>query len=122
MAQRAIDWDVAPASDAPPFFDAELQPPVVLPIIRRRPTRHVGVVKLYAPAKTYGLVASPDVGDAIFNIDDVVPCDRAKLDCGQAVTFEVIDGPDGQTARHVRLDATDLPPPPDAALVSKGWR
>lgn len=118
MAQHAIDWDVAPESDA---YDKDNLPPIVVPIPRRRLTRHVGVVKLYVPAKTYGLVAS-DTGDAIFNIDDVAACDRAKLDNGQTVTFEVIEGPDGQTARRIRIDGTTLPPRPDAGLVSKGWR
>lgn len=120
MAQRAIDWDVAPANDGP--HDTDIQPPVVLPIVRPRPTRRVGVVKQYAPAKLYGLVASPGVGDAVFNIDDVDPCDRPKLDSGIAVTFEVIASPDGAIARHIRLDGTDLPPPPNEAWVSRGWR
>lgn len=118
MAQRAIEWEVASEGDT---TDKDNLPPIVVPIPRRRLTRHVGVVKLYAPAKSYGLVAS-DTGDAIFNIDDVAACDRAKLDNGQPVTFEVFEGPDGQTARHIRIDGTTLPPRPDAGLVSKGWR
>lgn len=118
MVQHAIDWDVAPEVDT---TDKDNLPPIVVPIPRRRLTRHVGVVKLYAPAKTYGLVAS-DTGDAIFNIDDVAACDRATLDNGQTVTFEVVEGPDGQTARRIRVDGTTLPPRPDAGLVSKGWR
>jgi cold shock CspA family protein len=118
MVQHAIDWDVAPDAE---IFDKDNLPPIVFPIARRRLTRHVGVVKLYAPAKAYGLVAS-DAGDAIFNIDDVAACDRAKLDNGQTVTFEVYEGPDGQTARRIRIDGTTLPPRPDARLVSKGWR
>jgi cold shock CspA family protein len=118
MAQHAIDWDVATECDG---TDKDNLPPIVVPRPRRRPTRHVGVVKHYAPAKRYGLVAS-DTGDALFNIDDVAACDRAKLDNGQAVTFEVVEGPDGQTARRIRIDGTTLPPRPDAGLVSKGWR
>lgn len=118
MAQHAIDWDVAPESDG---YDKDNLPPIVVPRPRRRLTRQVGFVKLYAPAKTYGLVAS-ETGDAIFSIDDVAACDRAKLDNGQAVTFEVVEGPDGQTARRIRIDGTTLPPRPDAGLVSKGWR
>ncbi len=120
MAQRAINWDVALANDGP--YDPDLQPPVVLPIVRPRPTRRVGVVKQYAPAKTYGLVASADTGDAVFNIDDVAPCDRAKLDSGIAVTFEVASSPDGKIARCIRLDGTSLPPPPDDERMSRGWR
>jgi len=118
MVQYAIDWEVAPEGDT---TDRDNLPPIVVPIPRRRLTRHVGVVKLYAPAKTYGLVAS-DTGDAIFNIDDVAACDRATLGNGQTVTFEVVEGPDGQTARRIRVDGTTLPPRPDAGLVSKGWR
>ena len=118
MVQHAIDWDVAPEGDT---YDTDNLPPIVVPRPRRRLTRHVGVVKLYAPAKSYGLVAS-DTGDAIFNIDDVAACDRAALDNGLAVTFEVVDGPDGQTARRIRIDGTTLPPQPDAGLVSKGRR
>lgn len=116
MAQRAID--AAPEGNA---YDPELRPPVVLPILRRRLTRQVGVVKQYAPAKTYGLVAG-ETGDALFSIDDVAACDRGKLDNGQAVTFEVVHGPDGQTARQIRIDATTLPPPPPGDLFYKGWR
>lgn len=115
MAQRSYI-----ASDAD--LDSDILPPIVVPVVKRRLTRHVGVVKLYAPTKTYGMVAGAGVGDAIFNIDDVVACDRAKLDNGQPVTFEVIDGPDGQTARQIRIDVTTLPPPPDEGLVLKGWR
>lgn len=118
MVQHAIDWDVAPEGDG---IDKDNLPPIVVPIPRRRLTRHVGIVKLYAPAKSYGLVAS-DAGDAIFNIDDVDARDRAMIDNGQPVTFEVDNGPDGQTARRIRIDATTLPPRPDAGLVSKGWR
>jgi cold shock CspA family protein len=119
MAQRAIDWEVAPEGDS--SYDPDNLPPIVVPRPRRRRTRHVGIVKLYAPAKSYGLVAS-EAGDAIFNIDDVEACDRARLDSGQTVTFEVVEGPDGQTARRIRIDATTLPPRPDDGLVSKGWR
>lgn len=120
MAQRAINWDIAPDSDLPP--DSDIQAPIVLPISRPRATRHVGVIKAYAPAKVYGLVASAGTADAIFIIDDVAPCDRARLDRGQAVTFEVVEGPEGHTAKQIRIDATTLPPPPGEALLSKGWR
>jgi cold shock CspA family protein len=118
MVQHAIDWDAVPERDV---ADIDNLPPIVVPRPRRRLTRQVGVVKLYVPAKTYGLVAG-ETGDAIFSIDDVAACDRGRLDNGQAVTFEVVEGPDGQTARHIRIDRTTLPPRPDAGLVSKGWR
>jgi hypothetical protein len=39
MAQHAIDWDVAPEGDA---YDKDNLPPIVVPIPRRRLTRHVG--------------------------------------------------------------------------------
>lgn len=120
MAQSALDWDVAPQCDT--NYDDDIRPPIVLPIVKRRLTRRVGVVKQYAPSKSYGMVVGPSVGDAIFSIDDVVACDRAKLNSGQPVTFEVVDGPDGKCARRIRIDLTTLPPPPDAGLVSKGWR
>ena len=119
MAQRAIEWETAPEGSV---SDPDLRPPIVVPVARRRLTRQVGVVKLYAPAKSYGLVASPATGDAIFNIDDVAACDRGRLDNGQPVTFEVVEGPDGQTARQIRIDLTTLPPLPDPGLISKGWR
>jgi cold shock CspA family protein len=115
MAQRALEWESA--SDGEPEF----LPPIVVPIAKNRLTRKVGVVKQFSPAKTYGLVAGP-TGDALFSIDDVAVSDRARLGTGQAVTFEIFHGPDGQTARQIRIDATDLPPPPPGDFFSKGWR
>lgn len=121
MAQRAIDWEFAPESDQMP--DSDIQSPAVLPIPKAPVTRHVGVVKWYSPPKYYGLVetAAHDC-DAIFNIEDVAPDDRGKLDCGQAVTFEMVAGPDGHAAKQIRIDGTTLPPVPDDAMISKGWR
>jgi cold shock CspA family protein len=115
MAQRALEWDTASEGDP------DTQPPIVVPIRKLRLTRQVGVVKDYAPPRTYGLVAS-EKGDALFSIEDVAAADRAKLFAGQTVTFEIVDGPDGQTARQIRIDATTLPPPPPGDFFSKGWR
>ena len=121
MTQRAMEWDVAPEGDPP--ADPELLWPAVLPVPKVQPTRHVGVVKAYSPPKIYGLVEDAGNGcDAIFCIDDVDPLDRARIGSGQTVTFEAITGADGLTAKQIRIDATTLPPPPDASLIVKGWR
>jgi len=121
MTQHAIDWDVA--SECEQGFEAGLPVPAVLPVMKARPMRRVGVVKLYSPAKSYDLVATTaQPCDAIFNIDDVAPGDRARLNCGQTVTFEMVAGPDGHAAKQIRIDATTLPPLPDDAMISKGWR
>lgn len=121
MAQSAIDWEVAPDSSA--TYDPDNQWPAVFPIARAPVVRQVGVVKAYTPAKVYGLVE--DLAgrcDAVFCIDDVAPGDRSKLGCGQTVTFEMVEGPDGRAAKQIRIDLTSLPPPPHAGLISKGWR
>ena len=121
MSQRAIDWEVASESDQ--GFEPCLSVPTVLPTMKVRPLRRVGVVKLYSPRKSYGLVATTTQPcDALFSIDDVAPGDRALLNCGQTVTFEIVMGPDGHAAKQIRIDATTLPPPPDDAMISKGWR
>jgi len=117
MSHSAIDWDVAPDHGQ----DPDNQPPTVLPVKRPRPVRHVGVIKLYTPPKAYGYVSGGGC-DAIFNIDDVAPADRAWLINGQAVTFRVVQGPDGRIAKEVHIDRTSLPPPPDDGQVLKGWR
>jgi cold shock CspA family protein len=120
MTQSAIDWELAPDGEQ---VDAGLLLPAVLPRVKKPSTRRVGVVKLYSPRKSYGLVATTEQPcDAIFNIDDVAPGDREQLNCGQTVTFEMVAGPDGHAAKQIRIDATTLPPPPDDALISKGWR
>lgn len=121
MTQSAIDWEVAPTSDA--IYDPDNQWPTVFPRRKAQVRRMVGVVKAYTPAKVYGLVEDSASGDdAVFCIDDVFPSDRSKIDRGQPVTFEVVDGPDGRSAKQVRIDLTSLPPLPDPALISKGWR
>jgi len=121
MTQRAIDWDVAPEGEL--TSDSEIRWPAVLPSPKVRAIRHVGVVKAYAPAKTYGLVEEATHRcDAIFSIDDVAPHDRGRLDCGQTVTFEMVEGPDGRLAKQIRIDLTTLPPPPDEAMMLRGWR
>jgi cold shock CspA family protein len=120
MSQRAIDWDVAPHSD--PVQDTDELPPTVLPVRKPQPVRHVGIVKWYNPPKAYGFVSTGQGADAMFNVDDVAPADRERLVSGHTVTFHVFNGPDGRVAKEVRIDGTTLPPPPDATLVSKGWR
>ena len=121
MTQRAIDWDVAPEGDA--SADLGHFSPAVLPILKMPITRRVGVVKWYSPPKSYGMVAtSGQACDAIFNIDDVAPKDRAQLNCGQTVSFELVVGPDGHAAKQIRIDTTTLPAPPDHEMTSKGWR
>jgi cold shock CspA family protein len=120
MSHSAIDWELASQD---PVIDPDVLAPAVLPIFKQHVTRRVGVVKAYSPRKTYGLVETADEhGDAIFNIDDVDPCDRPKLDNGQTVTFHTIAGPDGLAAKEIRIDATTLPPMPDPAMLAKGWR
>lgn len=121
MTQRAMDWDIAPQSDQSAEARAFL--PAILPIPKVPTTRRVGIVKWYSPPKSYGMVATmAHPCDAIFNIDDVAPDDRPRLNCGQTVSFELVVGPDGHAAKQIRIDATTLPPPPDDAMASKGWR
>ena len=119
MSHSAIDWDVAPQGEP----DRNLGGPAVLPIFKPHATRRVGVIKSFSPRKTYGLVETADEHmDAIFNIDDVDPCDRQNLDSGQAVTFFAVKGPDGLAAKAIRIDATTLPPAPNDTMMLKGWR
>ena len=120
MAQRAINWDVAPISGNK---DPDNLLPSVLPRAKPRITRRVGVIKAYSPRKAYGLVesAGESIG-AIFNIEDVAPADRTRLDSGQTVSFHVVHGPDGLAAKEIRIDATTLPPLPDETMHLKGWR
>lgn len=121
MAHSAINRDVAPEFEA--RIDARIYVPVVLPRPKVRVTRRVGTVKAYSPSRVYGLVEPAALDSAaIFCIEDVAPGDRAQLDSGQSVTFEMVEGPDGCAAKHIRLDATTLPPPPNEAMISKGWR
>jgi cold shock CspA family protein len=121
MAQRAINWDVAPEGDA--AIDPDCIAPTVLPILKPHVTRRVGVIKAYTPRKRYGLVAlADDPNDAIFDIDDVDPGDQPKLGNGLTVTFHTVDGPDGLAAKDIRIDFTTLPPLPGESMLLKGWR
>jgi cold shock CspA family protein len=120
MTHSVIDWEVSVQSDL--AFDPEIVAPAVLPIFKPQATRRVGVIKSYSPRKSYGLVETADEHDAIFNIDDVAPSDRGRLGSGQTVTFQAVTGPDGLAAKEIRIDATTLPPMPDAAMLAKGWR
>jgi cold shock CspA family protein len=119
MSHSAIDWDVAPEGEP----DLDQSAPAVLPTVRPHATRCVGVIKAFSPRKSYGVVEMPgEHAAAIFNIDDVAPCDRPNLDRGQAVTFFAVKGPDGLAAKAIRIDMTTLPPWPDDAMLQKGWR
>ncbi|NOT41266.1 MAG: cold shock domain-containing protein [Alphaproteobacteria bacterium] len=121
MAQRAINWDLGPQNEA--ANDPDCIAPTVLPVSKPHVVRRVGVIKAYSARKRYGLVEIADAhSDAIFNIDDVNPCDQPNLDCGQTVTFHAVTGPDGLAAKDIRIDATTLPPMPGEAMLLKGWR
>ncbi len=121
MAQRAINWDLAPQDE--PANDPDCVAPTVLPVFKPNVVRRVGVIKVYSAQKRYGLVETVDEhSDAIFVIDDVNPCDQPNLDCGQTVTFHAVAGPDGLSAKDIRIDATTLPPMPGEAMLLKGWR
>lgn len=121
MAQRAINWDLSAQEE--PANDPDCIAPTVLPVFKPHVVRRVGVIKVYSPQKRYGLVEIADEqSDAIFNVDDVNPCDQPNLDCGQTVTFHAVAGPDGLAAKDIRIDLTTLPPLPHDALVQKGWR
>lgn len=121
MAQSAINWDVAPQDD--PAIDPDCLPPTVIPIFKPHITRRVGVIKVYSPLKRYGLVeVAGEADDAIFDVDDVCPCDQAHLGCGQTVTFHAVAGPDGLAAKDIRIDVTSLPPLPHPSMLQKGWR
>ena len=120
MAQRAITWDVAPTNGSK---DPDNLVPSVLPRAKPRITRRVGVVRDYSPRKSFGLVESAgEAAGAIFNIEDVAPADRTRLDSGQTVSFHIVNGPDGLAAKEIRIDATTLPPLPDETMLLKGWR
>jgi cold shock CspA family protein len=119
MARRAVDW--ATSGEQGEAFNGV--PPVVMPAQAIPITRKVGVVKWYSRPKAFGyIVAFGEPCDAFFELEDVAPGDRARLDSGQTVTFEVAFGPDGNSARQIRIDTTTLPPPPNDDLVLKGWR
>ena len=121
MAQRAINWDLAPQEE--PANDPDCIAPTVLPVFKPHVVRRVGVIKVYSAQKRYGLVEIADEhSDAIFNIDDVNPCDQPNLACGPTVTFHAVTGPDGLAAKDIRIDATTLPPGPGQAMPLKGWR
>ena len=121
MAQRAINWDLATQDE--PANDPDCVAPIVFPMSKPHVVRRVGVIKAYAAHKRYGLVElAGEHGDAIFDIDDVNPCDQPNLDCGQTVTFHAVTGPDGLAAKDIRIDATTLPPMPAEAMLLKGWR
>ncbi|MFM9862734.1 MAG: hypothetical protein ACKVRO_03925 [Micropepsaceae bacterium] len=121
MAQRAINWDLAPKDEA--ANDPDCIAPTVLPVFKPHAVRRVGVIKVYSAQKRYGLVEIVDEhSDAIFDIDDVNPCDQPNLDCGQVVTLHAVAGPDGLAAKDIRIDATTLPPMPADAMLMKGWR
>lgn len=121
MAHRVIDWELSAQKSH--GMDPETVAPAVMPIFKPQVPRRVGVVKAYSPRKTYGLVQTDDEHvDAIFNIDDVAPSDRGRLGRGQTVTFRTVTGPDGLAAKEIKIDATTLPPMPDADMLAKGWR
>jgi cold shock CspA family protein len=121
MAQSAMTWDIATEGGSPAFSDAQM--PIVLPVRKQMVTRRVGVVRSYSPPKSLGLVIDEDgAKDAIFCIDDVVPCDREKIALGQSVSFHAVTGSDGLAAKQIRIDTTTLPPPPPDTLISRGWR
>lgn len=121
MAQRAINWDLA-AQDEPANAPDNVTP-IVFPVAKPHVVRRVGVIKAYSARKRYGLVEVADAhSDAIFDIDDVSPCDQPNLGCGQTVTFRAVTGPDGLAAKDIRIDATTLPPLPGEAMLLKGWR
>jgi cold shock CspA family protein len=119
MSHSAIDWTIAPQGEP----ERDLTAPAVFPVFKPVEHRRVGVIKTYSPRKAYGLVETADEHSAaIFNIDDVAPCDRARLGNGQTVTFHTVYGPDGLAAKSIRIDATTLPPLPDDTMLSRGWR
>ncbi len=121
MAQPAINWDLAPQNE--PANDPDCIAPTVLPVFKPHVVRRVGVIKVYSAQKRYGLVEIADEpSNAIFEIDDVSPCDQPNLGCGQTVTFRAVTRPDGLFAKDIRIDATTLPPMPGEAMLLKGWR
>ena len=119
MAYSAMNW-VAPQDET---ANDDCTAPTVLPVFKPLPTRRVGTIKAYSPQKRYGLVEVTDEqSDAIFEIDDVSPCDQSKLGCGQTVTFLTVHRADGLAAKDIRIDLTTLPPLPNDTMQLKGWR
>lgn len=68
-----------------------------------------GIVKWFNNSKGYGFIDGDDGQQDIFAHFSCVEMDGYKcLKRGQRVEFEVIDGPKGLQAQHIRLDAEDL--------------
>ncbi|MGH6720183.1 MAG: cold-shock protein [Alphaproteobacteria bacterium] len=57
-----------------------------------------GTVRWFNPAKGYGFLAPADGGEDVFVRPDP---GNPPLHPGAAVTFSIVQGPDGPEARHV---------------------
>jgi cold shock protein len=61
-----------------------------------------GTVKWFSNEKGYGFIARPD-GDDVFVHFSAIDMDGYKaLTEGQQVEFDIVDGPKGKQAAHVR--------------------
>lgn len=68
-----------------------------------------GIVKWFNNSKGYGFIDSDDGQHDIFAHFSCVEMDGYKcLKRGQRVEFDVIDGPKGLQAQHIRLGTDEL--------------
>ncbi len=63
--------------------------------------RTQGTVKWFNDAKGYGFIARPDGADVFVHFSAIQGSGFRTLSEGQAVDFDVVDGPKGQQAANV---------------------
>lgn len=61
-----------------------------------------GTVKWFSSEKGYGFIAQPDGEDVFVHFSAIQTDGYKSLTEGQAVTFDVVEGPKGKQAANVR--------------------